>query len=206
MTILKGLVACLALANLLYFLWTHGVAETRDKAAMPAAPSRTLKLVSESAAPARAAPNAAASNAAVPTAAAPPPAVTPLTVSPPKVPSPPVRDSSGLPPSGKAASAGDVAVTGGATAGLPSSVQHCVTVGPFRDSGQTAHAAATLRAGGFDPRQHAIGKAYWIDVDIKSGDGFPGPAELEGGSARSAPLEVKACPADPAPAAAGAAR
>jgi hypothetical protein len=181
MTILKSLVACLALANLLYFLWTHGIAASGDQAAAPVAPPRTLKLVSESPAPARAAPDAAA----------------PASVAPPSA----VPDGSG-PPAPE--NAGDVAASG-ATAGLPAGARHCMTVGPFRDAGQAGHAAVALRAGGLDPRQHAVGKVYWIDVDIKAGDGFPSPAELEGGAPRSSPLEVKACPAEIAPPGAGAA-
>ncbi|HEY0746159.1 MAG TPA: hypothetical protein VGD63_05630, partial [Steroidobacteraceae bacterium] len=38
-------------------------------------------------------------------------------------------------------------------AGLLTNVKRCISVGPFRDVSETAHAASTLRAGGYDPRQ-----------------------------------------------------
>jgi hypothetical protein len=47
LTILKGLVVCLALANVVYFLWAHGIAKSPETAAP--APTSTLKLVSETA-------------------------------------------------------------------------------------------------------------------------------------------------------------
>ena len=45
MTVLKALVACLALANLGYFLWIHGVAQEPEAAAL-APPTKRLELVS----------------------------------------------------------------------------------------------------------------------------------------------------------------
>ncbi len=46
MTSLKIIVVCLALANVFYFLWTHGIAEPQPVPASDA-PGPTLKLVSE---------------------------------------------------------------------------------------------------------------------------------------------------------------
>ena len=39
-----------------------------------------------------------------------------------------------------------------AAAGLSPNAERCITVGPFRDVAEAAHAASTLRAGGYDPR------------------------------------------------------
>lgn len=59
MTLLKSIVAALVLANVGYFLWSRGVAQTAD-APTRAAPAATLQLASESAAVLRG-PNAAIS-------------------------------------------------------------------------------------------------------------------------------------------------
>jgi hypothetical protein len=160
-----------------------------------------------------------------------------------------------------------------------------VTVGPFKDVSEAAHAASTLRGGGYDPRQRVVdgdvwagvwvylpmptthpasdqllaklkaagiddsllmpgpgdgsvvslglfseqkraqarvaqvqalgltpgvadrrrpGNLYWIDIDLKAGDGALNPADLQGEAGHISRLEVKACPAPastPAPAA-----
>lgn len=48
MTVLKSIVVCLALANVFYFLWAHGIAEQPETPFVPEVPlARTLKLVSE---------------------------------------------------------------------------------------------------------------------------------------------------------------
>jgi hypothetical protein len=47
MTVLKSIVVCLALANVFYFLWAHGIAEQAESHAPEPAPPGTLKLVSE---------------------------------------------------------------------------------------------------------------------------------------------------------------
>jgi hypothetical protein len=46
LTIVKSIVVCLALANVVYFLWTHGIGESPDAAIAPAH-AATLKLASE---------------------------------------------------------------------------------------------------------------------------------------------------------------
>ncbi len=131
MTVLKSLVACLALANIGYFLWTHGIAKSQ---AVPnvAAPS-TLELVSEVAEPPRPADAAAPSGGA----------------------------AGGSGPSGGAP--GDVPSDAGAPA-LLTNVQRCITVGPFRDVSEAAHAASTLRGGGYDPRQRVVDGEVWAGV------------------------------------------
>jgi len=51
-----------------------------------------------------------------------------------------------------------------ATARLPANVKRCVTVGPFRDVSEAAHAASTLRGGGYDPRQRVVDGEVWAGV------------------------------------------
>jgi hypothetical protein len=123
MTILKVIVAALALANLLYFLWTHGIAE---QYMAPAAPLKSLKLVSEA-----------------------PPAQRPR-----------AADLPGL-----ATSNGVGEQPGDAGSGsLAPNAKRCVTIGPFRDVAEAAHAASTLRAGGYDPRQRVVDGDVWAGI------------------------------------------
>jgi hypothetical protein len=126
MTVLKSIVVCLALANVVYFLWTHGIGHSQEAPAV-SAPLRTLKLVSE-------APEAARAAAA---------------------------ESSGI--IGSSGGGPDAPNDAGA-AGPLTSAQRCITVGPFRDVGEAAHAASTLRAGGYDPRQRVIEGEVWAGV------------------------------------------
>ncbi len=81
------------------------------------------------------------------------------------------------------------------SAGLLTSVERCVTVGPFRDVSQIARAASTLRSGGYDLRQRvAEGDVYWIDIDLKPTDSVPKPSDLQTETGRIQRLEVRACP------------
>lgn len=48
--------------------------------------------------------------------------------------------------------------------GLLSNVKRCISVGPFRDVSETAHAASTLRGGGYDPRQRVAEGEVWAGV------------------------------------------
>ena len=48
--------------------------------------------------------------------------------------------------------------------GLLTSVQRCISVGPFRDVSEAAHAASTLRSGGYDPRQRVADGEVWAGV------------------------------------------
>ncbi len=61
------------------------------------------------------------------------------------------------------------------TPGLLTNVQRCVTVGPFRDVAETAHAASTLRRGGYDPRQRVVDGEVWAGVWVYLPNP-PGPA------------------------------
>ncbi|MGO9994259.1 MAG: hypothetical protein ACLPTF_17335 [Steroidobacteraceae bacterium] len=127
MTILKSTVVCLALANVVYFLWTHGIGQSQEAPAV-SAPSRTLKLVSE-------VPEAARAAAA---------------------------ESSGI--VGSSGGGGPDASNDGGAAGPLTSAKRCISVGPFRDVSEAAHAASTLRAGGYDPRQRVVDGDVWAGV------------------------------------------
>jgi len=149
---LKSLVVVLALANVGYFLWTRGVAHPLETGAE--APMSTLKLTSEVPASQRGAPF-------------------------------PTADEDSVTPAEIAGMAGAGAGGGGApgagapgaaSSGAPSvaapvgpaallmNVKRCISVGPFRDVSETAHAASTLRSGGYDPRQRVAEGEVWAGV------------------------------------------
>ena len=52
----------------------------------------------------------------------------------------------------------------GATPALLTNVKRCISVGPFRDVSEAAHAATTLRGGGYDPRQRVADGEVWAGV------------------------------------------
>jgi hypothetical protein len=64
---------------------------------------------------------------------------------------------------GGAPAASDGAREGG-NAGLLTNVKRCISVGPFRDVSEAAHAASTLRGGGYDPRQRVAEGEVWAGV------------------------------------------
>jgi hypothetical protein len=133
-TILKSIVLCLALANVGYFLWVRGIANSRHVEGATAA-ATTLKLASE-------APPASRSAAA--------------------------GDSGVAGASGIAGARGGLSAGGAAPseagAGLLTNVKRCISVGPFRDVAEAAHAASTLRGGGYDPRQRVDEGEVWAGV------------------------------------------
>jgi hypothetical protein len=47
---------------------------------------------------------------------------------------------------------------------LLTNVKRCISVGPFRDVSEAAHAASTLRGGGYDPRQRVAEGEVWAGV------------------------------------------
>jgi hypothetical protein len=136
LTLLKSIVVCLVLANVGYFLWARGIAKTPEVPAL-AAPATTLKLASEL-------PEAARR---------------------------PTTDAG-------SASGGGSTITGGSDstdapraeagagggAALLTNVRRCISVGPFRDVSEAAHAATTLRGGGYDPRQRVADGDIWAGV------------------------------------------
>jgi hypothetical protein len=135
-TILKSIVVCLALANVGYFLWARGVGGQSTSSAADPAPAVSLKLASESPGTQRAADAA--------------------------------------PDSGGGAGIAGASGGSGTAAGTPSSpdtsgtlltdVKRCISVGPFRDVAEAAHAASTLRSGGYDPRQRVAEGEVWAGV------------------------------------------
>jgi len=133
-TLLKSIVVCLVLANVGYYLWARGIAKTPEAPAL-GLPAATLKLASESSETSRA-PSPDAGNAA---AAG-------------------ITGSSGGADSPRA-DTGD-----GAGPGLLTNVKRCISVGPFRDVSEAAHAATTLRGGGYDPRQRVADGEVWAGV------------------------------------------
>lgn len=51
-----------------------------------------------------------------------------------------------------------------ASSSLLTNVRRCISVGPFRDVSEAAHAASTLRGGGYDPRQRVADGEVWAGV------------------------------------------
>jgi hypothetical protein len=131
--LLKSIVVCLVLANVGYFLWSRGIAEAPE-AAVPAAPTATLKLASELPQSARGSggDGGAMSSAAGGTGA------------------------------GGVNAAADA--DRGAKLALLTNVKRCISVGPFGDVSEAAHAATTLRGGGYDPRQRVADGDVWAGV------------------------------------------
>ncbi len=150
---MKSIVGVLALVNVGYFLWAGGIAHPLE--AGPEAPASTLKLTSEVPASQRGAPppatdedpGSSSGGAGLVGAGG-------------------VASGSGAPavsPSGAAAPAVAVAGAGSAPA-LLTNVKRCISVGPFRDVAETAHAASTLRSSGYDPRQRVAEGEVWAGV------------------------------------------
>lgn len=137
MTLLKSIVVCLVLANVGYFLWVRGIAKTAEAPAQ-VQPVAALKLASESAELPRVASIAADSAAA----------------------------GSGITGArgGTDAPQAEAEAGGGSGVGLLTNVKRCISVGPFRDVSEAAHAATTLRDGGYDPRQRVADGDVWAGV------------------------------------------
>jgi hypothetical protein len=163
-TLLKSIVVLLALANVGYFLWTRGIAHPQD--AGGASPAATLKLTSEVPGSPRSA--AANDDQASPSGAA---GIVGAGggVDAPGVAAPGVAApgaTSGLAGSGLATPGAmpGLAPPGPGSAALLTNVKRCISVGPFRDVSETAHAASTLRSGGYDPRQRVAEGEVWAGV------------------------------------------
>lgn len=147
MTLLKSIVVCLVLANVGYFLWAHGAGAPQTP--VQATPTATLKLASESGR----GPTADTGSAAVGNASA-------------------AVGGAGLDGAAAGSTAAGSPVTGGpaagsgdgTTPGLLTNVKRCISVGPFRDVSEAAHAATTLRGGGYDPRQRVADGDVWAGV------------------------------------------
>ena len=74
----------------------------------------------------------------------------------------------------------------GAKLGLLTNVKRCISVGPFRDVSEAAHAAATLRGGGYDPRQRVADGEVWAGVWVY----LPLPASRAAGDQTLAKLKA----------------
>jgi hypothetical protein len=147
LTLLKSIVVCLVLANVGYFLWARGIAKTPEVPAQ-VAPATTLKLASELPETARKLATDAGG----------------------------AGGSTSGGSDGSDASRADAGAGGGAGGGtgtgagtgsgaaLLSNVKRCISVGPFRDVSEAAHAATTLRGGGYDPRQRVADGDIWAGV------------------------------------------
>jgi hypothetical protein len=82
-------------------------------------------------------------------------------------PEPARTDSSGNAAVAAAAGSAPAAAGGardGGNAALLTNVKRCISVGPFRDVSEAAHAASTLRGGGYDPRQRVADGEVWAGV------------------------------------------
>jgi hypothetical protein len=139
---LKSLVFLLLLGNAAYFLWARGIAAPQNSF-VEASSAKTLKLVSESPGP----PSVAASGAA----------------------SVGANVAAGSEAAAKAAAASAAIVAAqtpppGPPPALLHDVKRCITVGPFPDVAEAAHAAATLRSGGYEPRQRVTEGEVWAGV------------------------------------------
>jgi hypothetical protein len=147
LTLLKTLVVCLVLANVCYFLWERDIAKSPESVVATPTPG-TLKLASESPESLR---SDAGGNAAGTLTAG----------------------SAGSAATAAAAATEDPARSGG-NSGLLTNVKRCISVGPFRDVSEAAHAASTLRGGGYDPRQRVADGEVWAGVWVY----LPLPAAL----------------------------
>jgi hypothetical protein len=181
LTLLKSIVVCLVLANVGYFLWAHGVAGTAATPAQPA-PAATLKLASESPPGANAGATVegrsagglsggtATGSAGAGGAAAGGTAAVGLSGGA-------VAGSTAVGNLSNGAAAGGTAAgnrsngagasgtaAGNAEAGLLTNVKRCISIGPFNDVSEAAHAATTLRGGGYDPRQRSADGDVWAGV------------------------------------------
>jgi hypothetical protein len=135
-TILKTIVVCLALANIGYFLWVRGVGDRDASSTAAPAPAAGLKLASESPRAAPSAPPAAAG----------------------------AEGAAGLAGASGGTDTPAAAPSSASDAGLLTDVKRCISVGPFRDVAEAAHAASTLRSGGYDPRQRVADGEVWAGV------------------------------------------
>jgi hypothetical protein len=76
----------------------------------------------------------------------------------------PGANSAGAGSEAEAAASAGAENPGDAGGNLLTNVKRCISVGPFRDVSEAAHAAATLRGGGYDPRQRVADGEVWAGV------------------------------------------
>ena len=166
MTLIKSIVLCLVLANVGYFLWAHGIAKSSDAQTL-GSPVGSLKLVSESTDVSRGSGADAGgtsalsggSGGAMESARLEGGAGTAAGTGPGAVAGTGVGNTGG-----GAIGGGTAGGSAGVGAGLLTNVKRCISVGPFRDMSEAAHAATTLRGGGYDPRQRVADGDVWAGV------------------------------------------
>jgi hypothetical protein len=149
LTLLKSIVVCLVLANVGYYMWAHGIARSANAPAAPVA-AGTLKLASEAAAgdAGVGSSDAGASSESIAGGGA----------------AAAGGQSAGATVAAAATAAGSVGSENTGGAPLLTNVKRCISVGPFRDVSEAAHAASTLRGGGYDPRQRVADGEVWAGV------------------------------------------
>jgi len=162
LTILKSIVVALALANIGYFLWMHDIAQSQSVSSAAGAPGQTLQLASEVPAP-RAAVPAGVPDTGAATGATGPAGATPANTT--------TDNAVKAADVAKAADAANSATSSNAAPTVaqippapPAGAKRCVTVGPFKEVSEAAHAASTLRGSGYDPRQRVVDGDVWAGV------------------------------------------
>jgi hypothetical protein len=99
------------------------------------------------------------------------------------------QETSGI--AGPVGAAADAASNAGG-GDAPASAKRCITLGPFRDVAEAAHAASTLRSGGYDPRQRVVDGDVWAGIWVYV------PAPPTQGSAEQLVAKLKAAGIDDA--------
>ncbi len=72
-----------------------------------------------------------------------------------------------------------------------------ISLGMYSDPKRARNRVAQIKALGLNPGvadRKRTGNLYWIDVDLKAGNGAPNPADLKAEAGRNNSLEVKTCP------------
>jgi len=149
------MVVCLVLANIGYYLWTRGIAATPG-APLPGPPAATLKLAYESSDAGKAPASIANGGAAMGSGDAVGGGTSAASGT--------ASGNAGGFAGGNADVGGGEASHEAAPAGLLTNVKRCISVGPFREVTEAAHAASTLRAAHYDPRQRAAEGEVWAGV------------------------------------------
>ncbi len=176
MTILKGIVFFLVLANVGYFLWASGPGGMSVAPSSPSS-SHNLRLTSELQGHSDLAPEASAAEAAAASAVAAPgvasPGVATLGMATPGVAAAGVG-TPGVATPGMAAAGVSAPGVGGAAPAAPGGdaaapasgvkTKRCVSVGPFADVALASHASASLRSSGFEPRSRVAEGEVWAGV------------------------------------------
>lgn len=73
-------------------------------------------------------------------------------------------DTSGNTAAEQPPTAAPAAASDAGNSSLLTNVKRCISIGPFRDVSEAAHAASTLRGGGYDPRQRVADGEVWAGV------------------------------------------